>query len=52
MIVIDIKIMRRSLEQSENIQKFNERIEKIRQEINDTKTSVFSFDLFYFILIL
>lgn len=33
--------MRRSLEQSENIQKFNERIAKIRQDINETKSMVF-----------
>lgn len=32
--------MRRSLEQSENIQKFNERIAKIRQDINETKSMV------------
>lgn len=38
--------MRRSLEQSENIQKFNERIAKIRQDINETKSMVFYIYIF------
>lgn len=39
--------MRRSLEQSENIQKFNERIAKIRQDINETKTMVLYIHIYY-----